>query len=117
MSQMTATARVASRAPQRRAAAPQPLRVVPARAGQPGSGMFAALCLLLLVGGLMALLMLNTSMAEESFTLHKAQATSGELTDTEEADRGHRRPALPANLQRGPPRWGWSRPTPRRSCG
>jgi len=85
MSQMTATARVASRAPQRRATAPQPLRVVPARAGQPGSGMFAALCLLLLVGGLMALLMLNTSMAEGSFTLHKLQATSGELTDTEEA--------------------------------
>jgi hypothetical protein len=47
--------------------------------------MFAALCLLLLVGGLMALLMLNTSMAEGSFTLHKLQATSGELTDTEEA--------------------------------
>jgi hypothetical protein len=47
--------------------------------------MFAALCMLLLVGGLMALLMLNTSMAEGSFTLHRLQATSGELTDTEEA--------------------------------
>lgn len=85
MSQMSATARVASRAPQRRAAAPQPLRVVPARAGHPGSGMFAALCMLLLAGGLVALLMLNTSMAEGSFTLHRLQATSGELTDTEEA--------------------------------
>lgn len=85
MSQMSATARVASRAPQRRAAAPQPLRVVPARAGRPGSGMFAALCMLLLAGGLVALLMLNTSMAEGSFTLHRLQATSGELTDTEEA--------------------------------
>jgi hypothetical protein len=47
--------------------------------------MFAALCMLLLIGGLMALLMLNTSMAEGSFTLHRLQATSGELTDTEEA--------------------------------
>lgn len=85
MSQMTATARVASRAPQRRTAAPQPLRVVPGRAGHPGSAMFAALCMLLLVGGLIGLLMLNTSMAEGSFTLHRLQATSGELTDTEEA--------------------------------
>jgi hypothetical protein len=47
--------------------------------------MFAALCMLLLVGGLMGLLMLNTSMAEGSFTLHKLQATSGQLTDTQEA--------------------------------
>jgi hypothetical protein len=47
--------------------------------------MFAALCMLLLVGGLMGLLMLNTSMAEGSFTLHRLQATSGELTDTEQA--------------------------------
>ena len=85
MSQMTATARVASRAPQRRAAAPQPLRVVPGKAGHPGSAVFAAFCMLLLIGGLMALLMLNTSMAEGSFTLHKLQATSGQLTDTEEA--------------------------------
>ena len=85
MSQMTATARVASRAPQRRTAAPQPLRVVPGKAGHPGSAMFAALCMLLLIGGLIGLLMLNTSMAEGSFTLHRLQATSGELTDTEEA--------------------------------
>jgi hypothetical protein len=41
--------------------------------------------MLLLVGGLMGLLMLNTSMAEGSFALHRLQATSGELTDTEEA--------------------------------
>jgi hypothetical protein len=47
--------------------------------------MFAALCMLLLIGGLMGLLMLNTSMAEGSFTLHRLQATSGELTDTEQA--------------------------------
>ena len=119
MSQMTATARVASRAPQRRTAAPQPLRVVPARAGQPGSAMFAALCMLLLIGGLMGLLMLNTSMAEGSFTLHRLQATSGELTDTEQAltaaidaQRGARPTSPP-----GPPSSAWSPPTPRPSSG
>ena len=85
MSQQTATARVASRAPGRRGAAPQPLRVVPAAVGQPGNGIFAAFCMLLLVGGLFALLMLNTSMAEGSFTLHRLQATSSELADTEDA--------------------------------
>ncbi len=85
MSQQTATARVASRAPQRRTAAAQPLRVVPAAMGQPGNGVFAAFCMLLLVGGLVSLLMLNTAMAEGSFTLHRLQSTSGELTDTQEA--------------------------------
>jgi hypothetical protein len=40
---------------------------------------------MLLAGGLVALLMLNTAMAEGSFTLHRLQATSGELADTEDA--------------------------------
>lgn len=85
MSQQTATARVASRAPLRRQVSPQPLRVVPAAIGQPGNGVFAALCMTLLGAGLVALLMLNTAMAEGSFTLHRLQATSGELTDTQQA--------------------------------
>ena len=85
MSQQTATARVASRAPQRRSAPPQPLRVVPAAVGQPGNGVFAAACMLLLVAGLFGLLMLNTAMAEGSFTLNNLQKTSGELTDTQDA--------------------------------
>jgi hypothetical protein len=63
----------------------QPLRVVPAAVGHPGNGLFAALCMLLLVGGLFALLMLNTAMAEGSFTLHRLQASSGELADTQGA--------------------------------
>ena len=82
MSQQTATARVASRAPARRVAPPQPLRVVPAAVGHPGNGVFAALCMTLLCGGLVGLLMLNTAMAEGSFTLHNLQSTSGELADT-----------------------------------
>ena len=85
MSQQTATARVASRAAQRRSAPPQPLRVVPAAVGQPGNGVFAAACMLLLIGGLFGLLMLNTAMAEGSFTLNNLQKTSGELTDTQDA--------------------------------
>ena len=86
MSQQTATARVASRAPQRRQAAPpQPLRVVPAAVGQPGNAVFAAVCMVLLVAGLVSLLMLNTAMAEGSFTLGGLQKTSGELADTQNA--------------------------------
>jgi hypothetical protein len=86
MSQQTATARVASRPqPLRRQTPPQPLRVVPAAIGQPGNGVFAALCMALMVGGLVGLLMLNTAMAEGSFTLNRLQSTSGELTDAHEA--------------------------------
>ena len=86
MSQQTATARVASRAPQRRnAAPPQPLRVVPAAMGQPGNGVFAAICMVAMVAGLVSLLMLNTAMAEGSFTLNRLQKTSGELADTQDA--------------------------------
>jgi hypothetical protein len=85
MSQQTAAARLTARAPARRTTQPQPLRLVPAAVGHPGNGLFASLCVLLLVGGLFALLMLNTAMAEGSFTLHRLQATSGELTDTQEA--------------------------------
>ena len=85
MSQQTATARVASRAPARRVSSPQPLRVVPAAVGHPGNGVFAALCMTLLCAGLFGLLMLNTAMAEGSFTLHNLQSTSGELADTQDA--------------------------------
>lgn len=85
MSQQTATARVASRAPARRVAPPQPLRVVPAAVGHPGNGVFAAVCMTLLCAGLVGLLMLNTAMAEGSFTLHNLQSTSGELADTQDA--------------------------------
>ena len=85
MSQQTATARVASRAPARRVTPPQPLRVVPAAVGHPGNGVFAAVCMTLLCAGLVGLLMLNTAMAEGSFTLHNLQSTSGELADTPDA--------------------------------
>jgi hypothetical protein len=41
--------------------------------------------MLLLVAGLFGLLMLNTAMAEGSFTLNNLQKTSGELADTQDA--------------------------------
>ena len=85
MSQQTAAARLTARAPARRVDQPRPLRLVPAAVGRPGNWLFASLCVLLLGGGLFALLMLNTAMAEGSFTLHDLQSTSGELTDTQEA--------------------------------
>jgi hypothetical protein len=85
MSQTSATARVAARAPVRRESPAQRLRVVPGAAGEPRGGLFAALCVTLLAGGLLAVLMFNTSLAQGSFVLHDLQARSGELADTQEA--------------------------------
>lgn len=85
MSQTSATARVAARAPVRRASSKQRLRVVPGAAGEPRGGLFAALCVMLLAGGLLAVLMLNTALAQGSFVLHDLRARSGELDDTQEA--------------------------------
>ena len=85
MSQTSATARVAARAPVRRESSPQRLRVVPGGAGEPRGGLFAALCVTLLAGGLLAVLLLNTALAQGSFVLHDLQARSGELDDTQEA--------------------------------
>lgn len=61
-----------------------PLRVVPAAIRQSGSGLFAALCLVLLAAGLVALLMFNTALAQGTFQLRDLQSTSGTLTDTQE---------------------------------
>jgi hypothetical protein len=46
-----------------------------------------ALCLLLLGGGLLALLLVNTAMANGSFRLHDLQAASDQLTDRQQALR------------------------------
>jgi hypothetical protein len=48
---------------------------------------FAGLCLLLLVGGLLTLLLVNTVMAGGSFRLHDLQATSDQLADRQQALR------------------------------
>lgn len=85
MSQMTAAvARVGVRAPQRRTVTPPSLRVVTGAERRPGPG-FAILCMVLLTAGLMGLLLLNTSLGQGAFALHDLQATSGELSDTQDA--------------------------------
>jgi hypothetical protein len=80
MSQMTATARPL-RAP-RRAPAAAPLRVIPTSIARTGNGAFAALCIALLVGGLIALLLLNTALAQGSLALGDLQRESARLDDT-----------------------------------
>jgi hypothetical protein len=67
---------------------PRPaLRVVAAPAPDRARTAFVALCLLLLGGGLLTLLLVNTAMANGSFRLHDLQATSDQLTDRQEALR------------------------------
>jgi hypothetical protein len=84
MSQMTATARAALRAPAtgRDRQAPR-LRVVTGRQARQSSAGFVLLCTALLVATMLTLLVLNTSRAEASFRISDLQATSGLLADTE----------------------------------
>ena len=76
------TARPTPREGKRPAAAP--LRVVPAAIQRTGNAVFAGFCVALMVSGLVALLMLNTSLAQGAFELTRLQATSGTLTDQQE---------------------------------
>ena len=80
MSQVTAAARPL-RAP-RRTPAPVPLRVMPARLSNSGNGAFATLCIVLLTAGLIALLLLNTALAQGSLVVGDLQRESGRLSDT-----------------------------------
>ncbi|GAB3874898.1 hypothetical protein [Terrabacter terrigena] len=97
MSQMTATARPL-RVP-RRGPAPTPLRVIPARITRTGNGTFVAICIGLLIGGLIALLLLNTALAQGSLALGDLNRESARLGDTagnlqEEIDRASATGAL-----------------------
>lgn len=87
MSQL-APARPLPRTSPRRAtaAAPRQLKVV-APPEIRGNGMFLALCVLLLLGGFVGVLMLNTAMAKGSYTLRGLQHRSDELTDTQDSLR------------------------------
>lgn len=73
----------APRALPRRSSKP-PLRVVSSGIGRSGNGLFAGLCATLLLTGLVALLVLNTSLAQGSFELSDLQTRAGVLTDTAE---------------------------------
>ncbi|HYN28790.1 MAG TPA: hypothetical protein VES95_02800 [Dermatophilaceae bacterium] len=83
MSQL-ATARPLPRTAPVPGAAGRRLRVV---AGVPrqGNAAFVALCLSLLVAGLVAVLLLNTSIAQGSFVLRDLQDRSNALADAEDA--------------------------------
>jgi len=84
MSQMTSTARVGARALSRPDRATPRLRVVTGAPPRRGGAAFGILCATLLAAGLIGLLVLNTALAQGSFTLQKLQATSDQLADAED---------------------------------
>jgi hypothetical protein len=60
---------------------------------------FGIICATLLAAGLIGLLLLNTALAQGSFTLHDLSATSAQLTDTQDAlTQSLQRSESPANL-------------------
>ena len=85
MSQMTSTARVGARALNRPTTQTPRLRVVTGAPLRRGGAVFGIICATLLAMGLLGLLVLNTALAQGSFTLHDLRATSDQLTDTEGA--------------------------------
>jgi hypothetical protein len=72
--------------PRRSAPAPRQLKVVAPPQGQ-GNGLFLALCVALLLGGFVAVLVLNTAMAKGSYTMRDLQRRSDALADTQDALR------------------------------
>jgi len=85
MSQMTSTARVGARALNRPITETPRLRVVTGAPLRHGSAAFGIICATLLATGLIGLLLLNTALAQGSFTLHDLRVTSDQLTDTQGA--------------------------------
>lgn len=83
MSQMTSAARAGARPLNRPSTSTPSLRVVTGATPRRGAA-FGIICATLLAAGLVGLLLLNTALAQGSFTLHDLQATSGELTDTQD---------------------------------
>jgi len=78
-----ATARSAPRTGTRRSTTPRRLRVV-APPPAAGSGLFLGLCMLLLFGGFVSVLVLNTAMAKGSYTMKGLQRQSDALADTQD---------------------------------
>jgi cell division protein FtsB len=60
------------------------LTVVPRRQPKAGRGVFGLLLLVLLVGGLMTLLALNTALAQDSFVVKNLQDKQATLDDQEQ---------------------------------
>ena len=101
MSQMTSTARVGARALNRPTTQTPRLRVVTGAPVRRGGAAFGIVCASLLAIGLIGLLLLNTSLAQGSFTLHDLRTTSDQLTDTQGAlNQSLDASRSPANLAR-----------------
>ncbi len=72
--------------PNRPATRPE-LRIVRVPTTDRGRTLFIAGCLTLLIGGLLTLLLINTSLAQGSFRIHDLELVQRELADTEQALR------------------------------
>ncbi|YAL84372.1 hypothetical protein ACMYYO_06080 [Dermacoccaceae bacterium W4C1] len=72
----------------RRASTRPKLSVVGAASAPSRNTGFTIVCTVLLAAGLLALLLLNTARAEQSFALSKLQGSSSALTDNQEQIRG-----------------------------
>ena len=86
MSQLAPARPLPRTSPRRAATTPHQLKVVAPPQGQ-GNGLFLALCVALLLGGFVAVLVLNTAMAKGSYTMRDLQRRSDQLTDTQDALR------------------------------
>ena len=86
MSQLAPVRPLPRTSPRRAAATPRQLKVV-APAELHGNGLFLALCVVLLLGGFVGVLMLNTAMAKGSYTMRDLQRRS---------DAARRHPGRPA---------------------
>jgi len=99
MSQMTSTARVGARSLNRPATTTPRLRVVTGAPLRRGDAAFGITCAILLAAGLIGLLLLNTALAQGSFTLHDLRASSDRLTDVQDAlNQSVQASRSPANL-------------------
>ncbi len=86
MSQLAPARPLPRTGPRRSATTPHQLKVVAPPQGQ-GNGLFLALCVALLLGGFVAVLVLNTAMAKGSYTMRDLQRRSDALTDHQDALR------------------------------
>jgi len=109
MSQMTSAARTGARPLNRPTTTTTStrLRVVTGAPPHHGGAAFGIICATLLAAGLIGLLLLNTALAQGSFTLHDLRVTSAQLTDTQDAlTQSLQRSESPANLAASAARMG-----------
>ncbi len=86
MSQLAPARPLPRTSPRRAATTPRQLKVVAPPQVQ-GNGLFLALCVVLLLGGFVGVLVLNTAMAKGSYTMRDLQRRSDALADTQDALR------------------------------